>query len=93
MKFDEDDMNQIGEFIKLAQGLQPLADNIAETINSYGPAIYSVMEKLYLGTATLRIKTYEKYREKFGHDEALELTMLDAHFFTAIASKTQSKGN
>jgi len=33
MKFDEDDMNQIGEFIKLAQGLQPLADNIAETIN------------------------------------------------------------
>ena len=86
MKFDEDDTNQIGEFIKLAQGLQPLADNIAETI-------YSVMEKMYLGTATLRIKTYEKYREKFGHDDALELTMLDAQFFIAIASKIQSKGN
>jgi hypothetical protein len=51
------------------------------------------MEKMYLGTATLRIKTYEKYREKFGHDDALELTMLDAQFFIAIASKIQSKGN
>lgn len=75
MKIDKETIEEIANYLSLADSVRPIVKDAMEKVYSFGPEIYELMEKIVLGMADIRIASIKKYKDAgFSHEDALLMT-------------------